>query len=414
MTALTRLTSFAVLTALVAATAVVAPAPARAADDEELIFRTMPHGETVHVDIDPVDEDGDGTRAAVLTPGQSNHALLGRSGTTSWATIGRDGERPQREDDTPVIDTEGATPDTLTPRASFSTLSAALVGEFADRQGVTVETFLAANAMNGPSVLPGVDGALDVASLDQRLAAGGLSFDGTKVSSLRAWTADLAASPSVDSAVTLLAAGWAEQALGTAMPKLKGPGSLGQATLSDESLLFGLFAKESLTDLVANHPDVFGQVTRTGLGTPAGQQKFRDSMLTTWDRIDGGLGAGLLDGCSAGFMAVMASGDPAAGKIGGSDCGGCAAAGLGANHMMNRLFDFGTGANSTLFQPGDDMLAMQEWVALQDWVAGALVDATPQIQNLGNQKLPSGVCDGGAATGAISTTLPDLFAGLKN
>jgi hypothetical protein len=304
-------------------------------------------------------------------------------------------------------------PDSERITGEYGTFSAALVGLYASRAGVGVDEFLALKGPELPQPLSMARGALDAKSLDASLRSQGLSFNGRKVSDLSAWANQLATKPSPDSAVTLAASRWAAEAMRLQMPRLNDP-KLAAPGVPQDALMFGLFANRSLTALATDHPDIFAEVSRSGLGTSAQRDAWGTSMLRAWDSVNQGLDTTLLDPCSASFMAGMASGSArTAASSGGRQCGGCAATGLAAHHYMNRLFA-GPEGNSTLIgNTLDGSLNATEWGAMQGWIGNGVVQGNPQA-TAPSAKAPTAACSVGVSGDRVAPALTGVFGQLTN
>jgi hypothetical protein len=307
--------------------------------------------------------------------------------------------------------------DSAQSATNYGTLSAALIDLYAKGAGQSVEQFLSAQAPTLPSTFASVDKPMDMRDLDRQLRGQGLSFDGKKVSDLSGWMRSLSAKPSPDSAVAIQASRWASEAMKLQMPAVSAP-KMTTPGMPNDALMFGLFANRSLTAMATDHPDLFGEVSRSGLTSEAGKTAWRSSMLQAWDSIDRGLESNLLDRCSAGFMAGMASGSSkTASRIGG-DCGTCVASGLASHSYMNRLWDAAGNGNTTLFDHNDSTVNISEWGSMQNWMVDALAQGNakmlPGTGTGGSTKPATTGCSSPAAADTLSSTLPGVFGQLLN
>jgi hypothetical protein len=341
------------------------------------------------------------------TPGGSTLTLLpGQTTRLSMAPGSFEAFRAQ------VLSGEDSETDAMlvAGRRPFDTLSAALVGTFAEQTGVSVDAFVATNPLQQASLMPRMTGTTSLQSLDASLATSGLSFSASGATSLRSWASSLAATPSIDGIVTLQAASWADGIASMAMPKLRSPGAVEAPAMTDEALLFGLFAKDSFTTLASRNPDAFAEVSRSGVTSPNAKAAFGSAMRESAARLSEGAAGGLFDGCSSAFLGSMATGDASVGtSLAGRGCGGCAAAGVAANSMVNRLYNTGSTANSMQYIPKDGVISPQEWSQMPSWVKKDIVASNPKVGESLKPKAPASTMCSGGVSDVVGATLPGVM-----
>lgn len=324
------------------------------------------------------------------------------------------------------------------PDEPSSSLTSALLALYAEQSGQTLDSYLRANDVmvgttSGLTALlsgeqaqaaTGQDGVTSlqagtVAELDDQLAQTGLSLDLRSYTSLSDLAADVVAkSHTADGAVTLAGAQWAAQ-LGTLRtPELTAP-QVGQPTapsISQEALAFGLLMDQSLARTVLAAPDLFAAAASSGVGSDALAGVFGEQMLAAWDASSTELTSVLPDKCTGAMLAVMASGNPAAGDDYGSCNPACVTGGLYLNAQSSKLF----GATSNLMSGQTGQLWTYETLqAAQSWRAQDMLEQNPALVQ---QLLADDGTAGGAASCAqasaqtsatLSQTLPGIFSQLR-
>jgi hypothetical protein len=316
---------------------------------------------------------------------------------------------------------EGVTPSPTTTAppsstfaAQFNSLAGAMLNFYAASSGTSLQAFIAANPTQVASLtgstasLPALAGTANVADLQGRLQLSGVSLNLPALTSLPSLLTELnTKAGTVDGRMTLFGASFATD-LGAlrvpalAMPSLDGT-TLPTATMPVESLAFGLFANASLTDLVANHPDVFAQVRTSGLGTPQALNAWKSSMLQAGTALGSNLSR-LPMPCLAEMLQGMATGVSAGSSSG---CASCAVAGSYLHNQASGLLD-----------PNKNASGATATAPMQPWLQDALNQANPGLSSqMGQIFSPNGsltACSAsqGAASAALSSMLPGLFANL--
>lgn len=303
----------------------------------------------------------------------------------------------------------------------FDSLAAAMLQFYANKSGVGLSGLLQSNSpqvagiLGSPMLAPQIGSVSTTQDLQSRLKLTGVSFDFSSMSSMSELFSQVnAKAGTIDGKVTLFGAEYASklaemQAPSLSLPTLNGgslpaPGSQVPA----EGLAFGLFMNSSLTNLVANHPNVFAQVQSSGLGSPAALSAWKDSMLKAGTVVGSNLSR-LPMPCVAEMLSGMASGVATSSS---SACGSCSIAGSYLHNQAGKLLDptantslpSGSGSSPTQTQP---------------WLQGALQNANPGLSAQLNQvfapsaSISSCVASSTAVSGALSNALPGLFGNLK-
>lgn len=303
----------------------------------------------------------------------------------------------------------------------FDSLAAAMLQFYANKSGVGLPGLLESNSpqvasiLGSPMLAPQIGSVSTTQDLQARLKLTGVSFDFSSMSSMSDLFAQVnSKAGTIDGKVTLFGAEYASklaamQAPSLSMPALDGsslptPGS----QIPTESLAFGLFVNSSLTNLVANHPNVFAQVQSSGLGSPAALAAWKDSMLKAGTVVGSNLSR-LPMPCVAEMLSGMASGVATATS---SACGSCSIAGSYLHNQAGKLLD--PTANTSL--PGSNNSSPTQ---TQPWLQGALQNANPGLSAQLNQvfapnaSISSCVSSSTAVSGALSNALPGLFGNLK-
>lgn len=302
--------------------------------------------------------------------------------------------------------------------AQFESLTAAMLNFYASSSGSSISGLLqqgspqVASVLGGTTMLPALSNASSLEDLQQRLKLSGLTLDLSSVTSTSDLFAEVnAKAATLDGRMTLFGANYATALGAMRVPALAMPG-LDQSSLSTalptEGLAFGLFMNASVTNLVANHPDVFAQVRNSGLGTPQALEAWKTSMLQAGTAVGSNLSRLPLP-CIGEMLQGMATGVSSGSS---SACGSCAVAGAYLHNHASTLLD--PNANTAIPQPGTSDPSQT-----QPWLQDALNAQNPGLSTQLEQVLgPTGsitACSSSseAASSALSSMLPGLFSGLR-
>ena len=264
--------------------------------------------------------------------------------------------------------------------------------------------------------------ASTVTALNRKLAAAGMTVDTSGYSSLDALASQVAAnSRTPDGAVTIAGARWVSQlsslhsaALGT--PKASNPSAPG---VPKGALPYGLLLDKSLTAMVTDHPDLFADAKKSGLGTTAMSKAWSSSMLKAYTGSKKDFANVLPDPCTGGMLAVMASGNPAsAAKATGGKCSpSCVTGGMYLNNQTKSLFD--PSRTSQLADPTAPLWNGATYNLFQGWAKDLAVSQNPSLASSLTKKMTQSNPTSGCAAAATATTstlgktLPGVFSSLR-
>jgi len=326
-----------------------------------------------------------------------------------------------------VLSTAAATPalaaedDGPVYAGQFDSLAAAMLQFYAAKSGVGLQGLLqsnspqVANILGSPVLAAQIGPVATTQDLQARLKLSGASFDFSSMGNVDDLFAEInAKAGTIDGKVTLFGAEYATKLGQMRMPALTLP-TLGTSGLPSagsqipvEGLTFGLFMNASLTNLVANHPDVFAQVQTSGLGTPAALAAWKASMLQAGTTTGSNLSR-LPMPCIAEMLNGMASGVSSGSS---SACGSCAIAGSYLHNQAAKLLD--PSANTAL--PGSSSSDPSQ---TQPWLQDALQQANPGLSAQLNQvfapnaSIASCASASSATLSTLTAALPGLFANLN-
>lgn len=264
--------------------------------------------------------------------------------------------------------------------------------------------------------------AATVTDLNKQLAAAGLTVNTSGFKSLDALAAKVAATSSTpDGAVTLAGARWIQQLSTLHTPALGKPSATRPSApgIPKDALPYGLLLNKSLTTMITDHPDMFADAKKSGLGSTAMSNAWGASMLKAYKASSADFASVLPSPCTGGMLAVMASGDPAsAAKATGGKCStSCVTGGMYLNSQSKALFD--PARASIIANPTAQVWNGATYGAFQGWAKGLAMSQNPDLNSsltktLGGANNTTGC---GAAAKATQTslgkTLPGVFAALR-
>ena len=181
--------------------------------------------------------------------------------------------------------------------SDYTSLSASMAKNFAasgtrgkEEYLVASKNLLSSLGLSGggspmPQALNGVDvSSMSVGELNQALVSSGAGVDFKGFSNLSsAITSMRQNSTSIDATVTAAGALWGAQMLSLKVPSLKTPEvpkvSSSYATrMPAEGLAFGMFMNRSINKMLSNFPDVFKEVTGTGVRGKKSKAAWKESV----------------------------------------------------------------------------------------------------------------------------------------
>lgn len=318
--------------------------------------------------------------------------------------------------------------------AEYTSLSAALLQRGADMAGSDLETYVATNeALSGLTkgaslTLQGKTkqgkkvSAASSKELTKTLGAAGVALDLSSFTTLQdAAAAVVKNGDSADAKITKASANWAKSLTKLHAPKLTTPSVAKPKTpkLDMEALGLGLLMDKALAKTVANSSDLLEKVAKTGVGTDALSKSFGKEMTNAWKESGRNLASAMPNKCTAGMMAVAATGKASAASEYIAGCNpACITGGLYLNGRLETLFaDPNTKLSNDVNSDGEwsqqHLAAMPDWMSSQIWTQNEdLVDL--QLRGDDPDKQPTMCGEASAsAKGALSSTLPGVFGALQ-
>lgn len=260
-----------------------------------------------------------------------------------------------------------------------TTLTEQLMADTARRSGTNLDAFAATNGLKLPDGrTPGsfADVQNQLTGVRTATAADGLQdLEAVRDQMSAQYTMDGVATSAGVSLATNLAAQ-------LDIPELEVPAldvsALSLQAAPEEALTFGLFYKDSVTNLVANSPGVLDEVRKSGLSDPAAQAAWDDAMADTLTQTLNSDPTGVMPApCHAAMLAAAASGSGAfADRF--NDDGSATAAGLFLNYQWDYLMD--PEKNSAYWEPGFENLSVVEWDALDEFEQQQWIESSPEAQ----------------------------------
>jgi len=307
----------------------------------------------------------------------------------------------------------GAAPSSSSASSSYDSLAAAYVAMWAKQSGSDLSSFVTNNASTlsgmlgtSSSNLATAGSTLNASSLNSLVSSSDFNINPSSMPSMNDLFSQLAAkSTTLDGAVTLNGASLANSYAGQYGANVAA--NLG----SQDSLLFGLFYDKSLAHLASSSPNLFAQVSASGLGSPGNQAAWANAVAAATKASTMDLSK-LPDQC--GLVMMQAMGNGTASSSG--SCGACAVAGTYLHTQLGRILDPST--NSVLPTTGTSTTNSSSWSNMQGWLQQGTLSQNPSLANqLNGQTAQAGsanACVGSsnATSGVLSTTLPGVFSNL--
>lgn len=317
----------------------------------------------------------------------------------------------------------------------FTSLAGALLALQAKQAGMTLDSYLKANdlkvAQTGRGGSQLVQGSLkgqktvslkgsSPQELSTELLSAGFGLDTRNYRSLSDMASDvLAKAHTADGAVTLAGAAWVADLKNLRPGNLTMPtvGSPSMPGIPKEALPFGLLLDKGIAGTVLNAPDLFAQVTQSGVGSPELSKVFSTELQKAWGENGKSLMDALPSKCTGLMMEIMATGNTGrAGEY--ADCQpSCVTGGVYLHSQSKRLFT--TGAEQIKPNLTDGFWNYETLMQAQDWRIADVVEQNPAVV----QGLLSTQTDGAAAAlcddaststkSALQDTLPGIFGQLR-
>lgn len=292
--------------------------------------------------------------------------------------------------DVPPDDTSASTtsvPTGSSATAQYTTLSAALLEQFASASNMDLDAFLVSRPDLGARFDDlTLTGTSDFSTLNAKTSASLFSDLGGDDAFDQLATRVANSLDTPDGATIATGVAFANQLSGLQVPELTMPGvpnsTLGAqvAAAGPEQLAFGLFYNSSIANFVKSSPDVFAQVQARGLNDPKALGEWNKARAVAVTEVAQGPAAGVLSPCQAATLSSMASGSLIAGTaVGGDECRPCAVAGTYMHGRMNSLFN--PQANTFIEVEGDG-ISPYEWSKLSDWEKQSIYKNNPGLEKI--------------------------------
>jgi hypothetical protein len=304
----------------------------------------------------------------------------------------------------------------------YGSLSSAMAGHYAGKQQLAIASYLAGgpgkfgslsglNSTDIKALSTSLPAGATVADLDIALATRGLTLNSKSFSDVSVAAAEIRSkAASLDATVAQAGMNWAQQMLRLRAPELLTPpvpsiDTTQYTSVPAEGLAFGMFMNRSLNALILNFPDVFSQVSSSGVGTKSSQEAWARAMGQAMTASAPDFNKMLPTKCGGAFL------DALGGKTNQTNgCSPCVAAGRLANAQMGLIFDPTKG--STL-PDSSSALNPSEWDRLTPTQRDQLVKQNPTLADaLGRATASSSTgCSaaGAAVTRNVKDVLPDVL-----
>jgi len=286
----------------------------------------------------------------------------------------------------------------------YTSLASSMVSYWATQSGTDISGFTQRNLPQMQQLFgTGIGGANSLASLRAQLDSSGASLHLNGLNSMPALVAQLSAKKgTLDGKAVLTGMSWADQLASLHMTGAAAP-------VGGDAMMFGLFYNQSLSSLIANHPDVFASVG-SGLGSPAAQAAWASAMANAGAATSMDLSK-LPEPCLVGMFSAMGGGSSGSGT---GACGACQVGGSYISNAMSKIFN--PSQNSVIPTVGGGVSASQ-WSQEQGWLQNGTVNQNPSLSqslnaSFGGGGLGSCTSSSAATSGALTSTLPGVFGNL--
>lgn len=301
----------------------------------------------------------------------------------------------------------------------YGSLSSSMASMYATRQQQAIGSYLAGGAGKFGS-LAGLSAAdvkamsvqlpvnATAADLDAALASRGLTLSSKAYTDVATAMSEInAKAKSLDATVAQAGIAWAQQLVRLRAPELITPGvpqldTSAAMSVPTEGLAFGMFMNRSLNAMIMSFPDVFADVSASGIGSKAAQDAWNKSMGTAMKASAPDFTKMLPSKCGGAFLDAL--GGKTTASSGG--CSPCVAAGRLANSQMGLIFDPSKG--STL-PDGSSALNPAEWEKLTPAQREQLIKQNPSIADAIGRSQATTATGCTAAGSAVSRNVKDVL-----
>jgi len=246
------------------------------------------------------------------------------------------------------------------------------------------------------------------ADLDLALASRGLTLSSKAYSDVYTAMSEISSKgKSLDATVAQAGIAWAQQLIRLRAPELMVPGvpqldSSSVMSVPTEGLAFGMFMNRSLNAMIMGFPDVFADVSATGIGTKASENAWNKAMSNAMKASAPDFNKMLPSKCGGAFLDAL--GGKSTASVEG--CSPCVAAGRLANSQMGLIFDPSKG--STL-PDASSALNPSEWEKLTPAQRELLIKQNPSISDAIGRSQSTTATGCSAAGSAVSRNVKDVL-----
>ena len=307
----------------------------------------------------------------------------------------------------------------------YGSLAGAMQISYAQNRGMGLASFLAGNpgqlanltglTADDPkmkTLLAQLGAGSSITDLDSALSQSGLTLSSNAYRSVSNAALEIRAKAStLDAAVVQAGMSWAATMVSLRAPELAIPTAPQLDTtavtgMPAEGLAFGMFTNRALNAFVRGFPDVFGQVSASGIGSNDQMKAWNSSIKTAMKASSADLSTMLGDGCGSAFLAGLA-GNTYAGS-----CSPCVAAGRLANGQLQLIFD--PSAASVIPNNADNALSPAEWQNLTPAQREALAAQNSSVSSVLSSATPNTSSTGCSAASSavkrnVTATVPSIL-----
>lgn len=305
----------------------------------------------------------------------------------------------------------------------YGSLSSAMLDSYAHKEGKALTSFLMGNPgqlanLSGMSasdprvqiLLSQIGPGSTMSDLDAAMSSSGLTLSSSAYRSVAAAAQEVSTKGgSMDAAVVAAGMSWAAKMVSLRAPELAVPTAPGldvsQVTgMPAEGLAFGMFTNRSLNAFVRQFPDVFSQVSSSGIGSASQQNAWNSAMSSAMNASRPDFTSMLPSQCGAAFLAGLSGGGYS------GSCSPCVAAGRLANGQLQLIFD--PSAASVIPNSSDPSLSPTEWANLTPAQRAAITAQNPSVSGAiaSSGGGTSGCSAGGSAVQRnVTQTVPSIL-----
>ena len=301
----------------------------------------------------------------------------------------------------------------------YGSLSSAMLDSYAHKQGKAMASFLLGNpgqlsnltgiSSNDPrlsSLINQLGTSASSSDLDKILSDNGLTLTSNAYTSVNNAALEInAKAKTLDASVVQAGIAWTNNMVSLLAPTLVTPQTPtldnSQVTgMPSEGLVFGMFTNRALNAFVRQYPDVFSQVSASGVGTAAQMEAWNSAITVAMKASKSDFSKMLPSSCADAFLSGMSGTSSITGN-----CSACNTAGLLANSQLQLIFN-----PKSVLPSSTTNLSPTDIANLSPVQKAALASQNGDIsQLLGSGTTPS--CSGasGAVQSNVDSTLPSVL-----